>query len=124
LWRSIRELTPTVLQTQPNAVVLRVSGLPAALSQILEAAGERAVLVRAGVAVAYVYCQDIEDARQCLAEVRKAGLNTVVEHAPVGQKEGLESWTESSSTVEVMLLIKQRFDPNLLLNRGRMFNRI
>jgi glycolate oxidase FAD binding subunit len=117
-------LTPTVLQTQPSAVVLRVSGLPTAVAQIFEAAGARAVLVRAGAAVAYVYCQDIEDARQCLAELRKAGLNTVVEHAPVGQKEGLESWAESGSGMEVMRLIKQRFDPNLLLNRGRMFNRI
>jgi glycolate oxidase FAD binding subunit len=124
LWRSIRELTPTVLHAQPNAVVLRVSGLPAALARIFEAAGARAVLVRAGVAVAYVYCPDIEDARACLSEVRKDGLNAVVEHAPVGQKDGLESWAESGSDIEVMRLIKQRFDPNLLLNRGRMFNRI
>lgn len=124
LWRSIRELTPTVLIAQPDAVVLRVSTLPTELGKVFETVGDRAVLARAGAAVAYVYCQNLESARQCLAAVRQAGLRAVVEHAPVGQKESLESWAEPGSDIEVMRLIKQRFDPNQLLNRGRMFNQI
>jgi glycolate oxidase FAD binding subunit len=124
LWRAIRELTPTVLAALPDTVVLRVSALPTEIGKILQAAGDRAVLVRAGAAVAYIYCPDVEDARPCLAEARKSGLSTVVEHAPVGQKEALVSWAEPGSDIEIMRLIKQRLDPNLLLNRGRMFNRI
>jgi glycolate oxidase FAD binding subunit len=124
LWRSIRELTPVMQKAQPSAVVLRVSGLPGGIGQIVRAAGQRAVLVRAGAAVGYIYCSDAEDARGCLAESRGAGLNTVVEHAPRGQREGLESWAQPGSEIEIMRLIKQRFDPNLLLNRGRMFDQI
>jgi FAD/FMN-containing dehydrogenase len=52
------------------------------------------------------------------------GLSTVVEHAPLGEREGLESWSGPGSEIEIMRLIKQRFDPNLLLNRGRMFQQI
>lgn len=124
LWRSIRELTPAILKAQPAALVLRVSGLPAGIGQIVRLAGERAVLVRAGAAVGYLYCDGLDDARRCLAEARALGLNTIVEHAPLGQREELESWAAPRSEIEIMRLIKQRFDPNLLLNRGRMFNRI
>jgi glycolate dehydrogenase FAD-binding subunit len=124
LWRSIRELTPTVLKAQPASVVLRVSGLPAALGQIVRSAGERAVLIRAGAAVGYIYCAGLEDAGRCLAEARGLGLAVVVEHAPLGAREGLESWAEPGSEIEMMRLLKQRFDPGLLLNRGRMFNQI
>ena len=124
LWRSIRELTPTVLKAQPASVVLRVSGLPAALGQIVRSAGERAVLIRAGAAVGYIYCAGLEDAGPCLAEARGLGLAVVVEHAPLGQRDGLESWAEPGSEIEMMRLLKQRFDPGLLLNRGRMFNQI
>jgi FAD/FMN-containing dehydrogenase len=105
-------------------VVLRASGLPTGLARIFQAAGDRAVLVRAGVAVGYLYCPDIEDARQCLAEARRLNLATVVEHAPVGQKRELESWAEAGPEIEIMRLIKLRFDPNLLLNRGRLFDQI
>ena len=124
LWRSIRELTPTILKAQPAAVVLRVSGLPAGIGQIVRVAAERAVLVRAGAAVGYIYCSNLEDGRRCLTEARGLGLSTLVEHAPLGQREGLESWADARSEIEIMRLIKQRFDPNLLLNRGRMFNQI
>jgi FAD/FMN-containing dehydrogenase len=103
---------------------LRVSGLPAGIGRIFEAAAGRAVLVRAGAAVAYVYCPDLEDARQCLSQARQAGLTTLVEHAATGQREALESWVEPGPDFEIMRLIKQRFDPHLLLNRGRMFSRI
>jgi glycolate dehydrogenase FAD-binding subunit len=124
LWRSIRELTPTVLKAQPASVVLRVSGLPAALGQIVRAAGERAVLIRAGAAVGYIYCDGLEDAGRCLAEARGLGLAVVVEHAPLGQRGGLESWAAPGPEIEMMRLLKQRFDPGLLLNRGRLFNQI
>jgi glycolate oxidase FAD binding subunit len=124
LWRSIRELTPTVLKAQPASVVLRVSGLPAGIGQIVRAAAERAVLIRAGAAVGYIYCPGVDDARRCLAEARGMGLSTVVEHAPLGERAGLESWPGPGSEIEIMRLIKQRFDPSLLLNRGRMFQQI
>jgi FAD/FMN-containing dehydrogenase len=124
LWRSIRELTPTVLTTQPDSVVVRVSSLPAGLAQIFQVAGERAVLVRAGVAVGYLYCLDVEDARKCLAEARQMGLAVVVEHAPVGHKRELDSWPGTGSEIELMRLIKLRLDPSLLLNRGRLFDQI
>ncbi len=124
LWRSIRELTPAVLRAQPEAVVLRISGLPAALGQIVRAAGERALLIRAGNAVGYVYCTGLEDAGRCLAEARGLGLTAVVEHAPRGPRNGIESWADPGPEIEIMRLIKQRFDPSLLLNQGRMFGRL
>lgn len=124
LWRSIRELTPTVLRSEPDSVVLRVSGLPAEVSKIFQAAGERATLARAAAGVGYIYCAGAEDAAACLGAARGSELNAVVEHAPVDRRDGLECWAEPGSEIEIMRLIKQRFDPNLLLNRGRLFDRI
>ena len=83
------------------------------------------MLARAGAAVGYIYCAGIEDAGRACLTAAASGLNGRGRARPVGAKAtGLESWAKPGTEIEIMRLIKQRFDPGLLLNRGRMFNQI
>jgi glycolate oxidase FAD binding subunit len=124
MWRSIRELTCTLLTAEPATFVVRVSGLLSSPGAILNAAGECPALLRAGSGVGYFYCAGAEQAGQRLAAVRAVGLSAIVEHAPLDQKQTLEPWPDPGPELETMRRIKQCFDPGGLLNRGRLLNRI
>ncbi len=128
VWRSIRDFTPTVLKIQPQACVLRVSATPSQIGAVFQVseAGETqpAVVVRGGVAVAYIHCDSVEEAAACLGRLRDAGLKTVVEFSPAGAKRTLEQWTNPGPDLEIMRRVKQKFDPNNLLNPGRLFHQI
>ena len=128
LWRSIRNLTPAKLAANSSAAVIRVSGVPTRMGEIFAAAlgggSTRPLVVRAGAAVGYIYCPDIEEARDCVIDARSRGLSAIVEYAPVGEKRQVEQWAEPGPELQIMRRIKESLDPDFLLNRGRLFNRI
>ena len=128
LWRSIRNLTPAKLAANLSTAVIRVSDVPTRMREIfasaLGASSPRPLVVRAGAAVGYIYCPDIQDARDCVTHARSRGLSAVVEYAPVGEKRELEQWAEPGPELQIMRRIKASLDPDCLLNCGRLFNRI
>ena len=48
----------------------------------------------------------------------------MIEFAPEAQKGKLELWPAPGSDLEMMKRVKQMFDPNHLLNRGRLYRLI
>jgi FAD/FMN-containing dehydrogenase len=48
----------------------------------------------------------------------------VVEFAPQSFRETMELWPRPGSDFAMMKKIKQMFDPECLLNRGRLYGRI
>ena len=54
----------------------------------------------------------------------KRGLTAVIEFAPEQQKASLDLWPSPGADFEMMRKVKQMFDPNRLLNRGRLYNLI
>ena len=128
LWRCVQNLTPAQLAANPSTAVIRVSGVPTRMPEIfacaLSGGGARSLVIRAGAAVGYVYCRDIQDARDCVIDARSRGLSAVVEFAPVGEKRQIEQWAEPGPELQIMRRIKESLDPDYLLNRGRLFNRI
>ena len=50
---------------------------------------------------------------------RKAGGNTVVQHAPTALKDKLSIWGESGTDFVVMERLKERLDPNDVMCPGR-----
>ena len=128
LWRSIGNLTPAKLAANPSTAVIRISGVPTRIREIfasaLSGSSTRPLVVRAGAAVGYVYCADVQEARDCIIDARSRGLSAVVEYAPVGEKRRIEQWAEPGPELEIMRRIKKSLDPDFLLNRGRLFNRI
>jgi glycolate oxidase FAD binding subunit len=122
LWRDIREMTPQFLRTHENGAVLRVSCLLSDVGRVLESLPARA-LARAGSGVCYGYFEQA-------ADLRPSPLGTsVVEFAPrdFREKAGLENavlWPQPGNDFAMMKKIKQMFDPQGLLNRGRLYGRI
>ena len=58
------------------------------------------------------------------AETAREHSETVVEFAPENRKEEMALWPAPGQDLEIMKRIKHMFDPQLLLNRGRLYSRI
>jgi hypothetical protein len=122
LWREIREATPRFLLTRENGAVLRVSCVLSDVGRVLEALPAHAS-ARAGTGVCYGYFDKA-------AELRCPPVGTsVVEFAPPDfrEKAGLPNpdlWPRPGNDFAMMKKIKEMFDPQALLNRGRLYGRI
>jgi glycolate oxidase FAD binding subunit len=117
LWRNIRESTPQFLRAHSNGAVQRVSCLLSEVGRILESLPSQAV-ARAGSGVCYGYFEQASEVR-----VPPTGTS-VVEFAPQAFRERGELWPQPGNDFAMMKKIKTMFDPQDLLNRGRLFGRI
>jgi FAD/FMN-containing dehydrogenase len=57
-------------------------------------------------------------------DVALNGARGVIEYAPVAKKRGLNLWPDPGNDLPVMERVKKMFDPEGLLNRGRLYGRI
>ena len=125
LWRSIRELTPTFLAAHAGGAVVRVSCAPRETLAVLESLPSMAV-ARAGAGVCYGYFDEAEAALQWMR--RPSPGAAVVEFSPdeVRSRAGIGEalWPEPGTAFETMRRVKGMFDPEGLLNRGRLFAKI
>ena len=76
-------------------------------------------LARAATGVCYAYF-DNPQAAEAVSSTRKA----IIEFAPEAQKAELNLWPSPGPDFELMKRIKHMLDPEHLLNRGRLYNRI
>ena len=117
LWRGIRETTPQFLREHENGAVVRVSCGLSDVGRVLDALPARAV-ARAGSGVCYGYFEQA-------ADVRFPAIGTsVVEFAPQDFRESSELWPGPGNDFAMMKKIKEMFDPQGLLNCGRLYGRI
>lgn len=123
LWRSIQDFTPQFLAGHPEGAVVRVSGTLTEVQAVLESMGVAAV-ARAGSGVCYGYFPDGGSAQAWMKEACQKGWRAVIEFAPPAGKEKLDLWPSPGGDLEVMKRVKRMFDPNYLLNRGRLYGRI
>ncbi len=116
LWESIREFTPRFLAENAEGAVVRVSSTLREIKQVVSEF-DVPVLARAGNAISYA----------CFADASLAKGKTgkwIIESAPVSRKALLDLWPAPGNDFEMMKKIKQMFDPNHLLNEGRLYGRI
>jgi glycolate oxidase FAD binding subunit len=123
LWRSIQNFTPQFLAGHPEGAVVRVSGTLTEVQAVLESMSVAAV-ARAGSGVCYGYFPDGGSAQAWMKEACQRGWRAVIEFAPPAGKEKLDLWPSPGGELEVMKRVKRMFDPNYLLNRGRLYGRI
>src|ERR1700722_16057362 len=122
LWRGIREATPLFLRTREDGAVLRVSSVLSDVGRVLEALPEYAS-ARAGSGVCYGYFDDADD-------FRHVSIGTsVVEFAPADFRgaaalNNIDLWPQPGNDFAMMKKIKQMFDPQGLLNCGRLYGHI
>lgn len=120
LFAALRDFTEVWLRDHSAGSVLRIStrlqDMEKALSNLsLEAAGA-AIVARGGNGVAYVH--------SATQQPLPAGLKGVVEFSPSERGPAESLWPHPSEDFFLMEKIKLTFDPDRLLNRGRLYGRI
>jgi glycolate oxidase FAD binding subunit len=122
-WGAIQNFTPRYLDAHPDGAVVRVSCTLKELKPVMQSIAGPAV-ARAASGVCHAYFQDFGEAARFAAETAREHAETVVEFAPESRKEEMPLWPAPGNDLEIMRRIKHMFDPQLLLNRGRLYNRI
>jgi glycolate oxidase FAD binding subunit len=123
LWQYLQERTPAFLGQFQNGAVVRVSCTLKEVQQVLESLPGPA-LARAGSGICYGYFERTEAATTWLAGAIQRGFKAVLEFCPEEWKRDVELWPAPSGDIEIMRRIKKLFDPENLLNRGRLYRRI
>jgi glycolate oxidase FAD binding subunit len=122
-WRTIGDFTPRYLNAHKDGAVVRVSCTLKELRAVMQSIPGPAI-ARAGSGVCYAYFKHFGQAAVFAAETAREYSETVVEFAPENRKEEMDLWPAPGEDLEVMKRIKHMFDPQLLLNRGRLYRRI
>ena len=119
-WRHVEEYTPHFLEKFAHGVVVRASCTLAQVKEVM-ASFETAAIARAGSGVCYGYFNRAEAGARWVASAERRGWKAVIEFAPHDLRAKLELWPAPGADFEMMRKIKNMFDPNHLLNRGRLF---
>jgi glycolate oxidase FAD binding subunit len=123
LWTYIQELTPAFLAQHRNGAVVRASCTLKELQSLMESFPGSAV-ARAGSGVCYGYFERFEPAAGWLLEAARKGWKAVLEYSPEQWKHDVDLWPAPGKDIEIMRRVKKLFDPENLLNRGRLYRRI
>jgi len=123
LWAHIREFTPKFLAANPEGAVVRASctlkGVEAEVASF-----DGPALARAGSGVCYGYFAEVVEAAKWRRQSAGRPSKAVIEFSPEASKHSLEMWPSPGSDLEIMRQVKNLFDPENLLNRGRLYGRI
>lgn len=122
-WRHVQEYTPHFLEKFTHGAVVRASCTLAQVKEVMSSF-ETASIARAGSGVCYGYFTRSDAAARWMPSAARHGWNAVIEFAPDEQRSNLDLWPVPGSDWEMMKKIKSMFDPNHLLNRGRLYRLI
>lgn len=119
-WRAIQDFTPRYLAAHKDGSVVRVSCTLKGLRAVMQSIPGPAI-ARAGSGVCYAYFKHFGQAAAFAAKTAREYRETVVEFAPENRKQEMDLWPVPGQDLEIMKRIKHMFDPQLLLNRGRLY---
>jgi glycolate oxidase FAD binding subunit len=111
-WNMVQEFTPRYLATHPNATVVRLRATLRGLQDCVSAL-DTPVVARAGTGIAYAHFPEPPSA-----------IDGMIDFAPGSFRESRTLWPNPGSEFETMKRIKAMFDPNNLLNPGRLYGRL
>ncbi len=120
-WLAIRQKTPMWLASQAQGAVVRVSCTLGEVGTVIENLPGPAV-VRAGTGICYGYFTEAGAAGEWAAANRTG--TTVVEFAPQEYRQHATLWPHAGTDLALMKQVKHMFDPDGLLNPGRLYGRI
>jgi FAD/FMN-containing dehydrogenase len=123
IWSFIQEYTPHFLQRHPDGVVVRVSCTLKEVESVLESL-EAPAIVRAGSGVVYAYFPESAGAAKWCAEAVRRGGRLVIEYCSPERKRELDLWPSPGNDLALCEKVKHLFDPQGILNHGRLYGRI
>lgn len=116
VWEGVREFTPRYLEEHAGGHVLRLSATLMGLEGLCgKLPAEMALVARAGNGVLYAHAAG--------AAAVPNGVKGVVEYGPA-ERQGEGLWPGVGDDFFLMQKVKTLFDPDALLNRGRLYGRI
>jgi glycolate dehydrogenase FAD-binding subunit len=122
LWERVREFAPAFLAAEPGGAVVRLSTTISGVGSVV-AKLDVPVVARAGSGVVHAYFDDCGRACSWVNEAKNQGLRPVVEY--VAESGCVDNrWPVTGTDFTMMEKIKQMFDPDGLLNRGRLYGRL
>jgi glycolate oxidase FAD binding subunit len=128
LWHEVQEYPASFLEQHSDGVIIRVStSLQGMLTLPKTVAGS--FIARAANGVTFFYFPAWGAAATWWQKISEQGLPAVIEYAPHGIREEQDLWSPPRSEAEqqafaMMKRVKQMFDPELLMNRSRLYGRI
>ena len=117
-WNFVRNATPQHMAKHPEGAVVRVSTQLSDFGQALESTDNPA-LAHAGNGIVRQWF-----ARPDAAQAWLQGRKGVIECAGEALKASLDLWPNAGGDFAIMKQVKQMFDPEGLLNSGRLYGRI
>jgi glycolate oxidase FAD binding subunit len=122
-WASIRHIIPRHLEKFRDGLVVKISTKLAECGEAF-ASIEGPGHAHAGNGIVRGFFTRAEAASRWLEASLKRGWKGVIEFGPETPVAGLDLWPAPGGDFEIMKEIKQMFDPEGLLNRGRLYSRI
>jgi len=118
LWTGIREFIPAYLADNPQGAVARKIGLLSELRSFVESTNAPLV-TRAGNGITFACFPDYGQASEWIKRTGNGIIQCAANHgAPDAQ------WPNPGQDLAVMQKVKNMFDPNRILNPGRLYGRI
>lgn len=128
LWQGIQEYPSSFLDQQPEGVIMRVSTtLEGILTLPKTVTG--AFISRAANGITFFYFPAWNAAASWWQKLGEQRWPAAIEYGPQAVREEQTLWTPARNEAEgrafaMMKRVKQMFDPELLLNRNRLYGRI
>ena len=122
-WHALYDVTPKFLEKFADGAVVRLSTSITECAAALESV-DGPGHVHAASGVVRGWFSRPESAMRCMADAGRQGWKAVVEFSTETAKNGLTLWPEPGDDFSIMKRVKHMFDPDNLLNRGRLFGRI
>jgi glycolate oxidase FAD binding subunit len=122
-WSALRNVTPRHMEKFREGVVCRVSTSLTDCGEAL-ATVEGPGQAHAGSGIVRAWFSRADGVSRWLDAAVKRGWHAAVEFSAESVKPGLTLWPSPGGDFEIMKRIKQMFDPEGLLNRGRLYGRL
>ena len=127
-WREIQEYPKTYLEQQQEAVIVRVSTTLEGMLKLPKTV-TGGFISRAANGISYFYFPGWNASASWWQKICELQCPAVIEYAPNNVREEQPLWTPFRNTPEeqafaMMKRVKQMFDPEVLLNRKRLYGRI
>lgn len=122
-WQSVQEFAPSWVEQAPVRSVVRVGHMLAELGEVLDSA-PGACVARAGNGVSYLCLEDIESLKAWMIATQSKPWSRVVEWSGPEVQTKVDLWPAAGEDFALMERLKLMFDPQRLLNLGRLYGRL
>ena len=122
-WDAVQEFAPGWMGQASERSIVRASHPLSELGDVLNSA-PGACVARAGNGVTYLAFESVGTLRTWMDETQAKPWSRVVEWSGAGVRTACELWPSAQEDFAVMQRLKLLFDPQRLLNRGRLYGRI